>query len=125
MSPYVYFIFVWLPDYRKLRLFFSERFLREVNFERAMDKLKEFCCPAKTDEPKTVHIALGFFFIVNFCLGTGFLGVPYSFYYSGFLAGCPTLLLIAFVSWVNAIYIIECMARAQVRLLYLCIIINM
>ncbi len=66
------------------------------------------------DAPKTVHIGLGFFFIVNFCLGTGFLGIPYSFYYSGYVAAIPSLLVISFVSWVNATYIVECMARAQV-----------
>ncbi len=66
--------------------------------------------------PKTVHIGLGFFFIVNFCLGTGFLGIPYSFYYSGYVAAIPTLLVISFISWINATYIVECMARAQVGL---------
>ena len=68
----------------------------------------------KPNEPKTMNIFLGFFFFVNFCLGTGFLGVPYSFYYSGYLAAIPTLLIISFVSWINATYIVECMARAQV-----------
>ena len=68
----------------------------------------------KSNEPKTINIFLGFFFIINFCLGTGFLGVPYSFYYSGYLAAIPTLLIISFVSWINATYLLECMARAQV-----------
>ena len=66
-------------------------------------------------EPRTVHIFLGFFFVVNFCLGTGFLGVPYSFFYSGYLAAIPSLLVISFISWVNANYLLEVMARAQVR----------
>ncbi len=64
---------------------------------------------------KTVNIFLGFFFIVNFCLGTGFLGVPYSFFYSGYVAAIPTLLFIAFIGWANANYLLEIMARAQVR----------
>ena len=64
---------------------------------------------------KTVNIFLGFFFVVNFCLGTGFLGVPYSFFYSGYLAAIPTLLLICIISWINANYLLEVMARAQVR----------
>jgi hypothetical protein len=67
-------------------------------------------------EVKTVNIFLGFFFVVNFCLGTGFLGVPYAFFYSGYLAAIPTLLLISMVSWVNANYLLEVMARAQVSL---------
>ena len=69
----------------------------------------------KKKGPKSVNIFLGFFFMVNFCLATGFLGVPFSFFYAGYLASIPTLLLVAFVSWNNAEWEIETMARAQVR----------
>lgn len=65
---------------------------------------------------KTVNIFLGFFFVVNFCLGTGFLGIPYSFFYSGFIAAVPTLLFIAVIGWANANYLLEVMARAQVKI---------
>lgn len=68
-------------------------------------------------EIKTVNIFLGFFFVVNFCLGTGFLGIPYAFFYSGYLAAIPTLLLISVVSWINANYLLEVMARAQVSVM--------
>ena len=67
----------------------------------------------KPQAPKTVNIFLGFFFVVNFCLGTGFLGIPYGFFYTGFPAAIPTLLLIAFVSWNAATWEVEVMARAQ------------
>ena len=74
----------------------------------------------KKKSPKSVHIFLGFFFVVNYCLGTGFLGVPFSFFYAGYLAAVPTLLLIAFVSWNNAEWEVETMARAQVgQVLYI------
>ena len=92
-----------------------------------LEKIKELWSNYnKPTGPKTIHIVLGFFFIVNFCLGTGFLGIPYSFYYSGYVAAIPTLLVISFVSWINATYIVECMARAQVclyrvSLLYVCL----
>lgn len=69
----------------------------------------------KKREEKTVNIFFGFFFVVNFCLGTGFLGIPYSFFYSGYLAAVPTLLFVSCMAWVNANYLIEVMARAQVR----------
>ena len=76
----------------------------------------------KRKGPKTVNIFLGFFFMVNYCLGTGFLGVPFSFFYAGYLASIPTLLVIAFVSWNGAEWIVETMSRAQVDLLrYTCI----
>ena len=65
--------------------------------------------------PKTVNIFLGFFFVINYSLGTGFLGIPYSFYYAGYLAAIPTLLLVVFVAWNAVRWELEVMARAQVR----------
>ena len=62
-----------------------------------------------------MNIFLGFFFLVNFCVGTGFLGIPYSFFYAGYLAAIPTFLLIAFSAWNAGRWEIEVMARAQVR----------
>lgn len=61
-----------------------------------------------------IHAALGYFFLVNYCIGTGFLSVPYSFFYSGYLAAIPTLMFTAFSAWVTARWLIEIMARAQV-----------
>lgn len=68
----------------------------------------------KKREIKTIHIFVGFFFLLNFCVGTGFLGIPFTFFSSGLLAGIPTLVLVGFVSWLNATWLLECMARAQV-----------
>ena len=73
-------------------------------------------------EPKTVNIFLGYFFLVNYCIGTGFLGVPYSFFYSGYLAAIPTLIITAFSAWVTARWLIEIMSRAQVLPLIICYI---
>lgn len=58
---------------------------------------------------------MGFFFMVNLCLGTGFLGIPFSFFYTGYLAAIPTLLVIGIVSWLNSLWLLEVMARAQVN----------
>ena len=65
--------------------------------------------------PKSVNIFLGFFLVVNFCFSTGFLGIPYAFFYAGYLAAIPTLLVVAFVTWNGASWEIEVMARAQVH----------
>ena len=65
--------------------------------------------------PKTVNIFMGYFFMVNLCLGVGFLGIPYSFFYSGYLAAVPFLVIVGFVSWLNSVWLLEVMARAQVR----------
>ena len=66
-------------------------------------------------EPKSVNVYLGFFFLVNLCLGIGFLAFPYSFLHAGYLVAIPTLLLIVFVTWIHASWLLEVMARAQVR----------
>ncbi len=63
--------------------------------------------------PRTVNAFLGFFLFLNLCVGTGFLGVPYAFFYSGYVVAIPTLLLVAFVCWTAANWEIETMARAQ------------
>ena len=63
---------------------------------------------------KTVNIFTGYFFLLNVCIGTGFLGIPYAFFYSGYVAAIPTLLFIVVLAWVNANYLLEVMARAQV-----------
>ena len=90
-----------------------------------MDSLRNLssclpCFPAKENEsdagkpPKTVNIFLGFFFMVNFVLGTGFLSIPYAFYHTGIVAGAVTLVVISFISWNCAVWELEVMARAQV-----------
>ena len=87
------------------------------------------CYPAskgKGDDasPKTVSLIVGFFFLVNYQMATGFLGIPFSFFQGGLLAGALTLLVIAFVSWVAAIWVLEVMARAQVRMHVLCTLLT-
>ena len=67
-------------------------------------------------KPRTVNIFLGFFFMVNFVLGTGFLGIPYGFVHGGLLAGVITLTIISVMAWSCAIWEVEAMARAQVMM---------
>ena len=68
----------------------------------------------KNKEPKSVGLVSGFFFNINFIVGTGFLSVPYAFYRAGTLTATLTLLVLAIISWTTANWIIETMARAQV-----------
>ena len=63
---------------------------------------------------RSVGLLSGFFFNVNYIIGTGFLSVPYAFYRGGTLFVAVTLLLTSFVSWNSANWTVECMARAQV-----------
>lgn len=68
----------------------------------------------KKKEPKSVDLASGFFFNINFIVGTGFLSVPYGFYRAGTLTAAITLLVLSFISWNSANWIVETMSRAQV-----------
>jgi len=68
----------------------------------------------KKKKPKSVGLFSGFFFNINYIVGTGFLSVPYGFYRAGTLTGTITLLALSFVSWNAANWIIESMSRSQV-----------
>ena len=70
----------------------------------------------KDEKDRTVHIAVGFFFFINYCIGTGFLSIPYAFAYSGYLAAIPTITFITFATWIGSNYVLEVLARAQVSL---------
>ena len=67
-------------------------------------------------ERSSVHIALGFFFSLNFVLCTGYLGMPFAFYHAGIPFAAATLVLVMFVSWNCAIWTVETISRAQVKL---------
>ena len=74
------------------------------------------CCPRKQEiqDEKTVNIFVGFFFMVNFVLGTGFLGIPFGFFHGGLIAGVFTLGVISIMTWLTSLWELEAMARAQV-----------
>jgi len=68
----------------------------------------------KKDRMKTIPIYLVFFFVINYTMGTGFLGVPFAFYHSGIITGLLTMVMVGLLSYVGAIWLLESMARAQV-----------
>ena len=68
----------------------------------------------RDDAPKTIPIYFVFFFVLNYTLGTGYLGIPYVFYHSGIITGTLTLLVITTLSYTGAMWLIEATARAQV-----------
>lgn len=79
-----------------------------------LSKMPNWFKSNQDDGPKTVNIFFGFFLMINFVLGTGFLGIPYGFYSGGVLAGVLTLFCITLISWMCAIFVLETMARCQV-----------
>ena len=84
-----------------------------------VQRLLQYCCPCSYEDrkdvrPKTVNIVVGFFWLINEVVGTGFLGIPFSFGHSGLIAGAAALVVIAFVGWITSIWTLEVIARAQV-----------
>ena len=67
-------------------------------------------------EQKTIGVFQGSFLLLNYCLGVGFLSMPYTFFYSGLVAALFTVILMFAVVWINSNYLLEVMARAQVSL---------
>ena len=66
------------------------------------------------EEMNTVSLFTGYFFFINYIVGTGFLGLPFAFYFGGILAGVLTLMVVSFISYNTANWTVEAMARAQV-----------
>jgi len=73
--------------------------------------------PKDGNQIRSVSVVSGFFFMINFVVGTGFLSVPYAFYSAGVVSGAVTLIVLSFISWNTANWIVETMARAQVSLI--------
>ena len=68
-----------------------------------------------TRETNNLPIWVGFFFIANYLLVTGFLGMPFAFFHGGMLAGAAALFFVTVIFWITAGWMLETMARAQVR----------
>ena len=69
----------------------------------------------RDNTPKTIPIYFVFFFVLNYTIGTGYLGIPFVFYHSGLITGVFTLLAISTLCYIGAMWLIEAMARAQVH----------
>lgn len=76
---------------------------------------KKLRVPTTPKGPRTVNIVFGYFFVINYIIGTGFLGIPYSFYHAGMLTSIATLCVVSFLVWSTASWLLEVMARAQVN----------
>ena len=86
-----------------------------------MERIKEWCRAVfrrddreRNDAPKTVPMFFVFFFVLNYTIGTGYLGIPFVFYHSGIITAVFTLVGISTLCYVGAMWLIEAMARAQV-----------
>ena len=71
--------------------------------------------------PKTVGLAVGYFMVLNYVVGNGFLGIPFTFYHAGMVGSITIFLFIMFMEWNSARWLFEVMSRAQVGLRLICI----
>ncbi|EDV23113.1 Transmembrane protein 104-like protein [Trichoplax sp. H2] len=65
------------------------------------------------EEASNYGVFIGYLYLVNYILGTGFLGIPYVIHHGGTIAGCLTLLTISFFSCLTSIWTLETISRAQ------------
>ena len=63
---------------------------------------------------RNLHIALSFFFLVNYQLGMEFLGLSFGFFHGGILAGALTLAVMCLLCYGTAMWLLEVLSRAQV-----------
>lgn len=70
--------------------------------------------PPGSKGPRTVNIVFGYFIVINYMIGTGFLGMPYAFYHAGMLSSIVTLSVVTFLSLNTSNWMLEVMSRAQV-----------
>ena len=92
-----------------------------MNGDRLRSAIRRFlpCHKSLSDgdgaEGSGFHIAFGAGFIANYMLVTVFLGMPFAFFHGGILAGVVALVVIAVISWISAGWVLEIMARSQVK----------
>lgn len=78
-----------------------------------MDSLTSSKSGTQQQTVKTFGPLVGYCFIINYIVGTGFLGVPYVFWHTGIVAGIATMAAISWFITFPALWTLEVMARAQ------------
>ena len=79
-----------------------------------MDSLSASMSGAHREVVRTYSPFVGFCFIINYIVGTGFLGIPYIFWHTGIVAGVMTLTAVSHFITFPALWTLEVMARAPV-----------
>ena len=59
------------------------------------------------------NIIFGYFYNLNYALGTGFLSLPFTFYYAGIIPSFLALTVLSVCSYIASVWILETMARAN------------
>jgi hypothetical protein len=70
---------------------------------------------SKVPKVKSYNLFTGYFYFINFIVGTGILNLPYVFYNSGIIAATLTLLFISMINCCTVMWIMESQSRAQVH----------
>ena len=60
------------------------------------------------------NIVIGYFYNLNFILGTGFLGIPFTFYNAGVVPSLLTLTLLSVTGCITALWMLEILGRTRV-----------
>ena len=64
--------------------------------------------------PHQFNAVIGYFYNLNFIVGTGFLGIPFTFYHAGVIPSIATLTILSVCGCITALWMLEILARARV-----------
>ena len=68
----------------------------------------------RTLAPNQFNAVIGYFYNLNYIVGTGFLGIPFTFYHAGILPSIVSLTILSVCGCITALWMLEILARAQV-----------
>ena len=68
----------------------------------------------RTLAPHQFNAVIGYFYNLNYIMGTGFLGIPFTFYHAGILPSIASLTILSVCGCITALWMLEILARAQV-----------
>ena len=74
-------------------------------------------CKSQSMKPKPkpqYNVLIGYFYNLNFILGTGFLGIPFTFYNAGIVSSLLTLTLLSVSGCITALWMLEILGRTRV-----------
>ena len=68
----------------------------------------------KSPSKPQFNVIIGYFYNLNFILGTGFLGIPFTFYNAGIIPSLLTLTLLSVTGCITALWMLEILGRAKI-----------
>ena len=66
-----------------------------------------------SDKPHHFNVVVGYFYILNYFIGSGFLSMPFIFYNVGIIASVATLSFLCIVGCITSLWVLEILCRSR------------